>query len=361
LKEICGEFQGCRLSAIVGKSGSGKTSLLNILAGYRVSGVTGSIKINDLDVSKYRNEIAYVMQESFMHESLTVSESIAFAIQLKTGNLLDSQQQQLRVSRTLQTFDLEKHHKTFVRHLSGGQRKRLSVALEIVDNPKIIFLDECTTGLDSSSAIKCVKILKQLANNGQTIICTIHQPSTLIMQFIDHIYAVSDGQCIYHGSFENLLPFMNELDLICPKSYNPIDYLMEVSHNAYGEKVNELVEKIENGKNENYVQGHDDKSIAIQDVEIKRMPSFFTQLKVLLHRNIVMILRDFTYTYFRIAAHLMLGILVGLLYGDIGNDASSIINNFRMVYGIIILTLFVSMYSQITYCELKKFILIKNI
>lgn len=352
LKNISGQFRCDKLTGIVGPSGSGKTSLLNALAGFRIQGVNGLIEINGNDIESYRNQIAYVMQESNMYGLLTVQESMDFAAKLKIGNILNTLEVGIKISTILNLLTLSGHENTFVKHLSGGQRKRLSIAIEIINDPKIIFLDECTTGLDSISSHQCIETLKKLVFKGHTVICTIHQPSTLMLEFFDHIYALADGQCIYQGGLQNLLTFLKDINLECPQTYNPIDYLMEIANNIYGERNRDLVRKTENGKNEDYCEiskdEHDEKS---EECLLHTHPTFGHQLYYLMQRNYLIMSRDVTYTYFRLFAHLFLGILVGLMFGPIGNNASAIVTDFKLLFAVELLLLFTSAYSQITYCK----------
>lgn len=270
-------------------------------------------------------------------------------------------QQNEKIFSILQTLKLDKHVNTYAKHLSGGQQKRLSIALELVDDPEVLFLDECTTGLDSLASTQCIQLLKKLALEGRTVICTIHTPSALIFELFDYIYALASGQCIYQGSSDNLVPFLSSLDLVCPSTYNPADFLLEIANNDYGELNCKLSEKISNGTNENFRRpsNNNNNNNNIVGMSFNRVDetlnasrsSFFYQFMLLMKRNFITSKRNMTLAVQRILISLIVGLLVGALYVNIGNEAIHIYHNFKYIFVSAFFLLYISYYSQQTSCE----------
>ncbi|KAF2894326.1 hypothetical protein ILUMI_11849 [Ignelater luminosus] len=219
-------FYSNELTAILGASGSGKTTLLNILAGYTSSGVSGSIRINGMprNMQTFHKLTAYIMQDDLLQPYLNVEELLTIAAKLKLGDRASLQEKSAAVNEIIKLLGLEKCLETRTEYLSGGEKRRVTIALEMVSNPPVIFLDEPTSGLDTVSAKQCINILEKLKGQGKTVICTIHQPSAFMLQQFNQVYFLHDGMCVYNGSTSNLIPFMSSLGYECPVTYNPADY-----------------------------------------------------------------------------------------------------------------------------------------
>ncbi|KAF2360834.1 ABC transporter-like [Trinorchestia longiramus] len=245
LKGISGSFSSGQLTAILGPSGSGKTSFMNIAAGSRTRRVSGTILVNGTsrNPSVFRRHSCYITQHDHLLPFLTVQEAMTAAAYLKLGPKAKQEGPQL-IDEILIRLRLTDCRNTRTNDLSGGETKRLSIALELINNPPIMFFDEPTSGLDSRNSYQCVQLLHALARGGRTIICTLHQPSARVFQMFDQLYALADGQCIYRGTTQDLIPFLDSMGLQCPPYHNPADFLVEVAVGEYGQLTQKLAAEI---------------------------------------------------------------------------------------------------------------------
>lgn len=370
INEINGDFYAGELTAIMGPSGSGKSTLMNILAGYTTNGVDGTLLVNEelREENSFRKNSCYIMQDDNLQPLLTVMEAMLVAANLKLNPEISPKDKQKRTKEILEAMGLWESRKVRTSSLSGGQRKRLAIALELLKNPQVMFFDEPTSGLDSSTTKQCIMLLKQLAQEGKTVVCTIHQPSATVFEMFDHLYAIADGSCIYQGSIKGLIPYLDQSGLHCPSYHNPADYLLEVATGEYGCHVEHLMGKSQNGLCNDWRKSQRD-TLQIQSIEhidkmmknglltpVKAPPvtypmltmvkerksttcfdsnyetSFIYQLFVLLKRTFLILSRDRTLTYSRISTHAAVALFIGILYYGIGEDAFNVLNNFNYMF-----------------------------
>ncbi|KAF5280006.1 hypothetical protein FQA39_LY05387 [Lamprigera yunnana] len=351
LHGIHGRFLPGKLIAIMGPSGAGKSTLLDVLSGYRISGITGIVYTNgtERNLNAFRRLSCYITQDNRLQELLTVKENMMIVADLKLGPNVSIHKKEIIIKEILDTLGLEDTLSTRTDRLSGGQKKRLSIALELIDNPLVMFLDEPTTGLDSSSCSQCVKLLQQLARQGKTIVCTIHQPSATLFHLFDLVYVVAEGSCLYQGTSQNLVPYLESINLPCPQYHNPADYVIELACGEHGnDKVEVMVAASNNGRNyrwfdsaqllpslgklkETYKNTNEKK----KNVQLQST-SQWNQLKVLLRRGYIKAKRDVTLTYMRIIVNILVGLLFGVLYWQAGNHGGKVLDNYNLLFSVLI-------------------------
>ncbi|KAL8555070.1 hypothetical protein ACS0TY_003028 [Phlomoides rotata] len=208
LHDITGAFRPGVLTALMGVSGAGKTTLLDVLAGRKTSGtVEGVIRIGGYPkVQKAFSRISGYCEQTDIHSPhVTVEESVAFSAWLRLDPQIGLKTKSEFVKEVLETIELDGIKDALVgipgvNGLSTEQRKRLTIAVELVANPSIIFMDEPTTGLDARAAAVVMRAVKNVADTGRTIVCTIHQPSIDIFESFDELILLkAGGRMIYCG------------------------------------------------------------------------------------------------------------------------------------------------------------------
>ena len=255
LDGVNGIFRPGRLTAVMGASGAGKTSLLSVLAGNVEGGkVSGSIKVNDEDFSepgKMQKISGFVFQDDILLPTMTVTEAIKQSALLRLPKEVTKEERMHRVEEIIKVLHLVKASKTKVgdsmkKGISGGERKRTSIAMEIITNPAMLFLDEPTSGLDTFTAYTVVKTLQDLAHEQcRTIIATIHQPSSETFYLFDDLMVLAEGRVVYYGTVENSVAYFARLGYQCPQYTNPADFFfMDILSDKSDEKADARVKPL---------------------------------------------------------------------------------------------------------------------
>ena len=223
------------LVCLMGPSGAGKTTLLNILAARGGGHLIGDITMNrqHLAQSDMRMMMNYIPQDDILFPALTPREILTYTARLRVAGLTEHQREQLG-NNLMEKLGIKRCADVIVgnemiKGISGGQKKRTSVAMELVTNPSILFVDEATSGLDSQTAEDVVKILKEIARTGRTVICTIHQPSFDIFKMFDKLLLLQAGQVVYNGTVKGSVQYFSTLGWPCPEHQNPAEYFMRYS------------------------------------------------------------------------------------------------------------------------------------
>ncbi|KAL2904733.1 ABC transporter G family member 7 [Bienertia sinuspersici] len=256
LKDVSGEAKSGRLLAIMGPSGSGKTTLLNVLAGQLAASPRLSLS-GFLEINGQRKSKKFFKQEDLFFSQMTVRETISLAAELQLPQISSAGARDEYVNDLLCKLGLVSCADSIVgdakvRGISGGEKKRLSVACELIASPSVIFADEPTTGLDAFQAEKVMETLSQLAQDGHTVICSIHQPRGSIYYKFDDIVLLTEGSLVYAGTArDEPLSYFAKLGYPCPDHVNPaefladlisIDYSTSESINSSQKRINGLVE-----------------------------------------------------------------------------------------------------------------------
>lgn len=240
LHNISGRILPGRLTAVMGPSGCGKTSFLSTLSGKTYYGERrGEILINGQNVptSFYKTITGFVPQEDTMHRSLLVCEVLYYQACLRCPADWGKAKLRARLEDTLTLLGLQHIRKSKIgdeeaRGISGGQRKRVNIGMEIVSDPTLLFLDEPTSGLDSSSSLEVMSSLRDLAARGMTIMAVIHQPRYEIFErFHDVLFLGKGGQTVYLGPTDGVVGYFTEqerLGYTLPKHMNPADFVMDI-------------------------------------------------------------------------------------------------------------------------------------
>uniref|UniRef100_A0A8C7N6R2 Broad substrate specificity ATP-binding cassette transporter ABCG2 n=1 Tax=Oncorhynchus kisutch TaxID=8019 RepID=A0A8C7N6R2_ONCKI len=223
------------LNAILGPTGSGKSSFLDVLAARKdPSGLSGEVLIDGApQPPNFKCLSGYVVQDDVVMGTLTVRENLRFSAALRLPRSVPQKEKDARVNDLITELGLTKVADAkvgtqMIRGISGGERKRTNIGMELIIDPSVLFLDEPTTGLDASTANSVLLLLKRMANQGRTIIMSIHQPRYSIYRLFDSLTLLVSGKQVYHGPAQNALDYFSDIGYACEAHNNPADFFLDV-------------------------------------------------------------------------------------------------------------------------------------
>ncbi|XP_027344794.1 pleiotropic drug resistance protein 1-like isoform X3 [Abrus precatorius] len=244
LKGVSGAFRPGVLTALMGVSGAGKTTLMDVLAGRKTGGyIDGSIKVSGYPKKQetFARISGYCEQNDIHSPHVTVYESLVYSAWLRLPAEVESDTRKMFVEEVMELVELNPLRNSLVglpgvNGLSTEQRKRLTIAVELVANPSIIFMDEPTSGLDARAAAIVMRTVRNTVDTGRTVVCTIHQPSIDIFEAFDELFLMKrGGQEIYVGPLGRhscqLIKYFENIEGVSKikDGYNPATWMLEVT------------------------------------------------------------------------------------------------------------------------------------
>ncbi|TFK22472.1 hypothetical protein FA15DRAFT_757994 [Coprinopsis marcescibilis] len=332
LSDVSGFVAPGKLTALMGESGAGKTTLLNVLAKRVYSGiVTGDMLVNGQPLpADFQSQTGYCQQMDTHLGTATVREALLFSAKLRQPASVPLKEKEEYVEQCIQMCQLEEYADAVVGSLNVEYRKRTTIAVELAAKPKLLlFLDEPTSGLDSQSAWAIVSFLRHLADQGQAILCTIHQPSAELFQIFDRMLLLRrGGETVYFGDLgrnaSTLIQYFERNGArTCDPSENPAEYMLDVIgagatattafdwHSIW--KASPESNSVQAELEAIHQQGRDRPAVEAE-LHSEFATPWFYQLKELFLRNASDYWRDPTYLMAKLVLNVVAGLFIGFTF-----------------------------------------------
>eukprot|EP00128_Syssomonas_multiformis_P017444 Colp12_sorted_trinity150504_noHs@22953 len=236
LTDVTGALKPGTMTALMGPSGAGKSTLLDVIAGRKNVGVIeGNLLFNGRPRPRgFKRMCGYVEQRDILISTLTVRELLQYTAQLRLHSSVPYEKMVERANEVIDELGLTGCADTIIggvgnRGVSGGQAKRVNIAIELITNPSLLFLDEPTSGLDSATSLDVMKLVREICDRGTTVICTIHQPSTDVYYLFDRLLLLVAGRTVYLGPIEGSADYFRNFGFKQPPSMSDPDFIVEVT------------------------------------------------------------------------------------------------------------------------------------
>ncbi|PWA94998.1 AAA+ ATPase domain-containing protein [Artemisia annua] len=337
LNDVSCEAHPGELTAIAGPSGAGKTTLLDILAGnISSSQVCGHVLINNhpIDTKQFRRLAGYVTQDDALFPSLTVEEMLMYSafLRLRCGRkeAID------RVKILINELGLDPVSGSTIgegsnRGISGGERRRVSIGVELVHDPSVILIDEPTSGLDSGSAFGVISHLKSMAiNRGKTIVLTIHQPGFRILELLDRVILLSNGFVLHNGSLRSLEHRLKVSGHCIPPRVNVLEFAIDVSTTLIIQTPKPSTEQV-------MIRQKSEK-----DIKFPYANSHFEEIMILSERFSKNIFRTKQLFLTRVIQSVLSGLILGTIFVNMSNNKGKLALQARLGFFAFSLTFLLS-------------------
>lgn len=380
------------LNAIMGATGSGKSSFLDVLAARKdPSGLSGEVLINGTpQPPNFKCLSGYVVQDDVVMGTLTVRENFRFSAALRLPSSISQEEKEHKVNKLIQELGLSRVADSrvgtqLIRGISGGERKRTNIGMELIIDPPVLFLDEPTTGLDASTANSVLLLLKRMAKHGRTIILSIHQPRYSIYRLFDSLTLLVTGKQVYHGPAQRALEYFSDIGYTCEPHNNPADFFLDVINGDSTAVVLSNMDKEHQDLEATSKQGIEDKLVeeyrrSSYYIETKEelesiisvkqttnfVPSrtitystnFLTQFRWVLKRTFLNLMLNPQTSIAQVAVTIFLALIVGAIFFNVSDDPNSgIQNRFGALFFIVVNQCFSSLSSaELFITERKLFI-----
>ncbi|ETL24566.1 hypothetical protein F441_22082 [Phytophthora nicotianae CJ01A1] len=334
LSNVSGRCAPGELTAVMGPSGCGKTTLLDILADRISSGtLQGNISLNGetRNIKTFRTVTSYVAQEDSLLGSFTVLETLEMAARLSLPTSITHQAIVERVQAVIDAMGLRVCEHTLVgdifrKGISGGQKRRLSIAIELLSEPSILLLDEPTSGLDSASTHNVMQFVSKLCQEKKTVICTIHQPSSLVYEMFSNVVILTAGETVYFGPRQHILDHFSASGYSCPMYMNPAEYFISLVNSDFEghADIKKLIESYSSSSMaSNVTKAIESDAANVHSVSVTPVkPSALRQFVVLIQRNSLNNVRNPGIYWVRLAMYTILSFMIGTMYLFTNDDIS---------------------------------------
>ncbi|KAM7492182.1 hypothetical protein LguiA_035103 [Lonicera macranthoides] len=321
LKKVNCEAKPGEITAVAGPSGAGKTTLLEIIAGViALARVSGRILINNqpMNNARFRRVSGYVTQQEALFPLLTVEETLLYSARLRLRGPTKMATERVRELLTELGLDHvagSRIGSKSARGISGGEKRRVSIGVDIVHDPAVLLIDEPTSGLDSAAALQVMYLLKSMARNqGKTIVLTIHQPGFRILELFDQVVLLSNGTVLHHGPLHLLEEHLIFAGHCIPRHVNVLEFAIDVTESLLTDTEENDSEEIEDEQENEYA--HAPKFSNLKNCEENCM--FYTNS---LFKEVLILSQRFSHNIFRtkqlFAARTIQAIVAGVLLGTI--------------------------------------------